>query len=83
MHAQLAEHITPFNDALQMPGRARCSTSRPTGRALADQMLTQQAAIIAYANDFELLTAICMPRFPLVFVIGSTASLRGGAGVSV
>ena len=36
MHARLAEHITPFNDALQMPD-ARCSiTGTDSGRAMLD-----------------------------------------------
>ena len=47
------------------------------GRALADQMITLQAAIMAYANDFMLLTAICALSIPFVLAIGSTASLRG------
>ena len=47
------------------------------GRALADQMITLQAVIMAYANDFMLLTAICVLSIPFVFAIGSTASLRG------
>ena len=50
------------------------------GRALADQMITLQAAIMAYANDFMLLTAICVLSIPFVFAIGSTASLRGEGG---
>ena len=44
---------------------------------MADQMVTLQAVIMAYANDFMLLTAICVLAIPFVFAIGSTASLRG------
>ena len=47
------------------------------GRAIADQMLTLQAAIMAYAVDYALLTAICVISIPFVLAIGSTASLRG------
>ena len=36
-----------------------------------------QAVIMAYANDFMLLTLICVLSIPFVFAIGSTASLRG------
>ena len=76
--SQLAEHISPFNDALQGPDVTRwLDLATDQGRALADQMITLQAVIMAYANDFMLLTAICVLAIPFVFAIGSTASLRG------
>jgi DHA2 family multidrug resistance protein len=78
-HSQLAEHISPFNDALQHPDVSRwLDLATDQGRALADQMITLQAVIMAYANDFMLLTLICVLSIPFVFAIGSTASLRGG-----
>jgi DHA2 family multidrug resistance protein len=78
-HSQLAEHISPFNDALQQPDVSRwLDLATDQGRALADQMITLQAVIMAYANDFMLLTLICVLSIPFVFAIGSTASLRGG-----
>lgn len=56
MHANLTEYMTPFNTALQTPDVARTlDLSTDTGRALADQLVTQQAALIAYSNDFTLL----------------------------
>jgi len=78
-HSQLAEHISPFNDALQHPDVSRwMDLATDQGRALADQMVTLQAVIMAYANDFMLLTVICVLSIPFVFFIGTTASLRGG-----
>jgi DHA2 family multidrug resistance protein len=77
-HSQLAEHITPFNDALRAPDVTRwLDLATDQGRALADQMLNLQAAILAYANDFMLLSVICVLSIPFVVAIGSTASLRG------
>jgi DHA2 family multidrug resistance protein len=35
-----------------------------------DRLLTQQATIIAYANDFKLLMYLTLATIPLVFVIG-------------
>ena len=68
-HSQLAEHITPFNDALQSPDVTRwIDLATDQGRALAEQMMTLQAAIMAYANDFMLLAAICALSIP--FVLG-------------
>jgi MFS transporter, DHA2 family, multidrug resistance protein len=76
--SQLAEHISPFNDALQQMDVARwLDLATDQGRALADQMITLQAVVMAYANDFMLLTLICVASIPFVFAIGSTASLRG------
>jgi len=73
MHANLTEFITPFNDALQAPGVASIlDMSKPTGRALAEQMVTQQASIIAYSNDFKLLMVLTLATIPLVFLIGSS-----------
>jgi DHA2 family multidrug resistance protein len=39
------------------------------GRALIDMMITQQAAIIAYGNDFKLLMLLTLAAIPLVFLI--------------
>ena len=77
-HSQLAEHISPFNDALNAPDVTRwLDLATDQGRAMVDQMLTLQAAVMAYANDFMLLAAICVLSIPFVMAIGSTASLRG------
>jgi DHA2 family multidrug resistance protein len=77
-HSQLAEHISPFNDALQYPDVSRwMDLATDQGRAIADQMVTLQAVIMAYSNDFMLLAAVCVISIPFVFAIGSTASLRG------
>jgi DHA2 family multidrug resistance protein len=77
-HSQLVEHISPFNNALQYPDVSRwMDLATDQGRAMADQMVTLQAVIMAYANDFMLLTAICVFSIPFVFAIGSTATLRG------
>jgi DHA2 family multidrug resistance protein len=76
-YSQLAEHVTPFNDALQAPDVARLlDLATDQGRAIMDQILTLQAVVMAYANDFMLLTAICVGAIPFVMAIGSTQSLR-------
>jgi DHA2 family multidrug resistance protein len=78
-YSQLAERVTPFNDALRDPDVVRwLDLATEQGRALADQLMSLQAAIMAYAVDYALLTAICVVAIPFVLAIGSTASLRGG-----
>jgi DHA2 family multidrug resistance protein len=70
MHARLDEFVTPFNNALQMPDAAMLSPLTETGRAVMERVLTQQATIIAYANDFKLLMYLTLLAVPMVFVIG-------------
>jgi len=76
MHARLAESITPFNQALDQvldqamaePG-ARYDVASESGRALIEQVVTQQATIIAYANDFKLMWMATLLVFPLIVLI--------------
>jgi DHA2 family multidrug resistance protein len=77
MHARLAEHITPFNDALKMPDVAAVlNMTTDKGRAMMDQILTQQASVIAYANDFKLLMWLTVASLPFVLMIGSSRTQR-------
>jgi DHA2 family multidrug resistance protein len=71
MHARLAEHVTPFNDALREAG-AVLDTATDRGRALLDAMLTQQATVIAYQNDFKLLMILTLISMPFVLIIRPT-----------
>ena len=70
MHARLSEFVTPFNDALAMPDAAMLNLNTDLGRAMMDRLLTQQATIIAYANDYKLLMYLTLTAIQLVFVIG-------------
>jgi DHA2 family multidrug resistance protein len=76
MHAVLTESVTPFNNALQWPDiSSTLDMNTDTGRALLDNMVTQQAAVIAYQNDFKLLMYLTLVTLPLLLVLGKT---RGG-----
>jgi DHA2 family multidrug resistance protein len=69
-HAQLAEYVTPFNNALAMPDASSVlNLATDTGRAMMDAILNQQAAIIGYANDFKLLMYLTLAVIPFVFII--------------
>jgi MFS transporter, DHA2 family, multidrug resistance protein len=79
MQAHLAEYVTPFNNALQAPGVSSIlDLGTDTGRALMQQMITQQATIIAYANDFKLLMILTLATIPFVFLIGSSRTRPAG-----
>jgi DHA2 family multidrug resistance protein len=69
MHARLAESVTPFNQALNDPTAAMLDPSTDIGRALLENLITQQAAIIAYANDFKLLMVMSLLAFPLILLV--------------
>jgi len=82
MHAQLAEYITPFNDALKSPqAAATIDPSTAVGRALLDNMLTQQAVIIGFSNSFMLLTILSVVAIPLLVVIGTSRARRAASPV--
>jgi DHA2 family multidrug resistance protein len=62
-HASLVQHITPFQQAF-----AGGSSSH---RSLAElnATVTQQAAMIAYDDDFKLLLVLSLAAMPLVFLV--------------
>ena len=68
MHARLAESITPFNQAMADPAAAMLDPTTDTGRALLDNLITQQAMIIAYANDYKLMLWMTLLAFPLILL---------------
>jgi DHA2 family multidrug resistance protein len=73
MHARLTESVTPFNNALQMPDVARTlDVHTDLGRAMLDRIVTEQAAVIAYANDFKLLMILAIATIPLIFLISTS-----------
>ena len=75
MHAVLAEHITPFNDALRDAG-ALIDPSTDQGRMLLDNLVTQQATVIAYQNDFYWLLVFTLITMPFVLLIRSSHARR-------
>jgi DHA2 family multidrug resistance protein len=80
MHERLTENVTPFNNALQFPDVASIlNTTTDTGRAMLDAIVTQQAAVIAYANDFKLLMVLCICAMPLIFLVGKAPRPVPGA----
>jgi MFS transporter, DHA2 family, multidrug resistance protein len=83
MHAQLAEYITPFNTALQIQDvLAVIDPATDAGRALIDNMLTQQATIIGFSNSFKLLMILSLVSLPFLLIIGSSKVKTAAAGPS-
>jgi DHA2 family multidrug resistance protein len=73
MHETIGDGITPFNNALQMQDVASTlNLATESGKATLDGIITQQAALIAYLNDFKLLMVLTILTMPLVMLIGTT-----------
>ena len=80
MHETIGDGITPFNNALQMQDVATAlNLATDSGKAMLDGMITQQAALIAYLNDFKLLMVLTILMMPLVMLIGTTKAAPGAA----
>ena len=47
-----------------------------TGRALLEQLMSQQAAIMAYSNNFKLMTVMTLLAFPLIALVRVEKGLR-------
>jgi DHA2 family multidrug resistance protein len=78
MHARIVEGVTPFNNALQMPDVAmNLNVNTDLGRAMLDEIVTQQAAMIAYLNDFKLLMILTLAMIPMVLIIRATGQTPG------
>jgi len=72
-HAQLVEHINPFNPAMmpQLSGIA-AAVAAPFAAfvpALLNQEVTRQAAMIAYINDFKLVMWMALASFPFILIL--------------
>jgi DHA2 family multidrug resistance protein len=81
MHARLVESVTPFNQALQMPDVKRIvDVTTDAGRALLDGIVTQQAVLLAYLNDYKLLMYMTLAVIPLIFIIGSSKKKAAADG---
>ena len=68
-HASIAAYVTPFNHAFQAPAAAGLDPMTAVGRASLDSIITLQATIIAYMDDFKLLMIMSLAVMPLVLLL--------------
>jgi DHA2 family multidrug resistance protein len=69
-HAGLVEQVTHTNPAWSNPAIASAfNLNHPGGAAALDGLITQQAAMIAYINDFRLTLYLTLACIPLVLLI--------------
>ena len=73
-HADIVEHVTAVNRAFESPMVMRFwNPLDAAGRAALDAMITQQAQIISYIDDYKLLMIAILSVFPLLIVFKKTS----------
>jgi MFS transporter, DHA2 family, multidrug resistance protein len=69
-HADIAAYITPFNPVLHTPTMLQMlNPFTASGRAALDTMVTTQATMISYMDDFRLMMLMSLAAMPLVFLL--------------
>ena len=71
LHEEIGAHVTPFNRALDLYPSVGSflRTTTPRGAAYLDRMVSSEATIIAYLNDFKLLMIVSLLTLLLVPLI--------------
>jgi MFS transporter, DHA2 family, multidrug resistance protein len=68
-HAEIAQHVTAVNRAFENPAVTQFwNPLTAAGRAALDAMITQQAQVIAYIDDYKLLMIATLAVIPLLIV---------------
>jgi DHA2 family multidrug resistance protein len=69
-HSYLVEHINPFAPALSDPGvAAMMNPADPGGLTTLNGIVTQEATMLAYVQDFRMMAAITLLSLPLLLFI--------------
>ena len=69
-HAAFADYINPFNLGLQIAQeQGAYNTTTAAGLAALNQVVTGQAATLAYLQDFRLMMWVTVAALPLVFLL--------------
>jgi DHA2 family multidrug resistance protein len=78
VHAELAGHVTPYNDPLNAPATSHIwNMATVAGRAALNAEVTKQATVVAYADDFKLMMIVALMALPLVFLLKRPRRGRG------
>lgn len=78
IHSQLSEHIMPYNffeKTASMTQHLKMNTL--SGLAALNMSITNQAAMIAYLNDYKLMMIITLCSIPLLFLLKKEKDKKG------
>jgi DHA2 family multidrug resistance protein len=79
-HSDLASHITPaVTSAIDISSFERFQQYGEAGMGMLDAMVTQQAAMIAYVDDFYLMMWLSLASVPLVLIMRKSGAPAGRA----
>ena len=73
MHATLAEHITPYNLDNPAFAASHIDPASTTGLLSLNHMITNQAAMVAYLDDYKLMMVLTLMVIPLLALIRKPA----------
>jgi MFS transporter, DHA2 family, multidrug resistance protein len=74
-HAEIAQHVTAVNRAFESPAIAHSwNPLTAAGRAALDAVITRQAQIIAFIDDYKLLMIATLAVIPLLMVFKKPAA---------
>jgi MFS transporter, DHA2 family, multidrug resistance protein len=83
-HAEIATHVSAVNRAFEQPSVAQfLNPVTAAGRAALDAVVTRQAEIIAYIDDYKLLMIATLAVVPLLVVFTKSADRGGGHAVEL
>jgi MFS transporter, DHA2 family, multidrug resistance protein len=83
-HAEIAVHVTPMNRGFELPTISQfLNPLTEAGRAALDSVITQQAQIIAYIDDYKLLMMATLAMIPLLVVFKAADGGGEHAGVEL
>jgi len=82
-HETLGEHITPYNPMMQAPMLpSMWDPATPAGVAALNAAVTQQAATIAYLNDFRLMMYVVLLALPMLLLLRKPARAAPAAAAA-
>jgi DHA2 family multidrug resistance protein len=84
LHASLGEHITPYNiDRNPAAIAAHVDAASQKGLAALNAMVTNQGTMVAYIDDFRLMTILTLLTIPFVLLIEKPKPYGGAAHAAV
>jgi DHA2 family multidrug resistance protein len=83
MHATLAEHVTPYSLGNPAYQSSRIDPTAMSGIAMLNGMITNQAAMIGYLNDYKLMMVLTVAVIPLLVLLRPPSHSARGKEMAV
>jgi len=83
-HAALAEYINPFNLALrQVVEKGAFNLTSPQGLEMINNVVTREAATLAYLQDFRMMMWVILAAVPLILLLRSPVTKPAASNVEL